>query len=523
MNTKSSQLERSKPCRSFAATVAALAIGAAALALPQQRTLAQTTTTTAPEGEPVITASAKPAHSVDVMVGESRTIDAAWPVKRVSVADPQIADVDAVSPTRIHIRGKAIGITEVALESEKGEVWRARLEVNADTSRLQGQLRKLFPNSSLIVTQVDDVVVVKGTLPRVEDTAQMRQLFDLAKLQYVDMTTVAGLQQVQLQVKIAEVSRTGLRYLSTDWSFSDLTATLAVNNDASATYQPEDPFPTLGRSLPGGTTIFGTGAAGSTVFEYFLSALTENQYLRILAEPTLVARSGQEAWFLAGGEVPIPIAQVGGGNTTEISIEYKEYGVRLRFTPTVLGDGQIELRVAPEVSQLTDVGSVVLLGSRIPALLTRRVETTLELQSGQTFAIAGLLDQKDNASVSKIPVLGELPVLGTLFRSVRYNREDTEMIVLVTASLVEPSSNDLNPPVPGDFHVDPNDWELYVDGQLEGKHTVTITPTQKERMKRLGLDKLQGPGAWASYEETMPGAAAANGQPAVKKKNEKKK
>jgi pilus assembly protein CpaC len=160
------------------------------------------------------------------------------------------------------------------------------------------------------------------------------------------------------------------------------------------------------------------------------------------------------------------------------------------------------------VSQLSDVGALELLGTRIPSLVTRRVETTLELQSGQTFSIAGLLSQKDSASVSKVPGLGDLPVLGTLFRSVRYSREDTEMIVLVTASLVEPTSTELDPAVPGAFHQQPNDWELYIEGRLEGRHSVHIAPVQQERLKKLGLDRLQGPGAWANHDQ-VPNTLAA--------------
>ena len=469
---------------------------------------AQTAPTTE-SSKPVLRDDSRSADTIEVNVGASRTLDAAWPVKRVSVGDAEIADVDAVSPTRIQMRGKSVGVTELTLESEQGDIWQARLLVSADTSRLEGQLRKLF-GSTLEVAQLDDVVVVKGTLPSSHDAAQLRQLLKLAKTEYLDLTSVAGLQQVQLQVKIAEVSRTGLRFLSADFAFTDGLTSLAHNAGASNTYLPDEPAGTLMRSLPGGTTIFGTGVVGDNVFEYFIKALTDNQYLRVLAEPTLVARSGQEAQFLAGGEFPIPIAQIGGGGTTEISIEYKEFGVRLRFTPTVLADGRIELKVNPEVSQLSDVGAVELLGTRIPSVLTRRVDTTLELQSGQTFAIAGLIDQKDSARIQKIPVLGDIPVLGAMFRSVRYQRDDTEMLVLVTASLVEPTSDDLNPPVPGQFHEPPNDWELFFEGRSEGRSTVRLSPAQKERMQRLGLDRLHGPGAWASYDE-MPDSLAGEG------------
>ena len=501
-------MKRNKINGSKLATLSAAAALACGLLCSTTSSLAQATQpddvapATASASQPVLHPSARASERIDVNVGESRTIDAPWQVKRVSVAKPDIADVDATSPTRIVIEGKSVGVTELVLEGEQGQIWRSKLEISADTSRLEGQLRKLFANSSLEVAQMDDVVVVKGTLAKAEDSTQLRQLLTLSKLQYLDLTGVAGLQQVQLQVKVAEVSRTAIRSLSSDWAFGDLTTTFAVNNAASGTFNPATPIGNLTRTLPGGTTIFGTGTIGGTTFEYFLKAMTENQYLRILAEPTLVARSGQEASFLVGGEFPIPIAQLGGGGTTQISIEYKEFGVQLRFTPTVLGNGKIELKLRPEISQLSDVGGVEVLGTRVPSVLSRRVETTLELQTGQTFAIAGLINQVDSSRMAKVPGVGDIPVLGTLFRSVRYSREDTEMVVLVTASLVEPSSTDLNPATPGAFHEIPNDWELYVEGRIEGRTNVRLAPVQKDRLKRLGLDQLQGPGAWASYEGT---------------------
>ena len=484
--------------------------------------------TTAPavaaNGDPILQPASKPTENIDLTVGESRMIDAPWPVKKVAVADPEVADVDASSPTRMQIRGRAIGVTEIALEGEQGQIWRARLAINADTGRLQAQLRKLFPTSALEISQIDDVVVVKGVLARTEDAAQMRQLFQLSKLQYLDLTSVAGLQQVQLQVKVAEVSRTAIRMLGVNAFYGGDRWYGGIQLGSSA-----GPFTQMNVGLPQGSPIPGQPATlsplgvppSATLFagfpnsdlQVFLQALAENQYLRLLAEPTLVARSGQTAHFLAGGEFPLPISQLS-GNETQISIEYKEFGIRLQFTPTVLGDGRIELKVKPEVSELSDVGAVVVLGTRVPSLLTRRVETTLELQSGQTFAIAGLIDQTDSARVSKVPGMGDLPILGPLFRSVRYSREDTEMVVLVTASLVEPTSKDLNPPLPGSFHVEPNDWELYVEGRIEGKSTVRVAPAQRERLKRLGLDQLQGPGAWASYESNggLAGDRAADGK-----------
>jgi pilus assembly protein CpaC len=351
-------------------------------------------------------------------------------------------------------------------------------------------------------------------------------------MDYLDLTGVAGLQQVQLQVKVAEVSRTAIRMLGVNAFYGGNRWFGGLQLGSSA-----GPFIPMNVGLPQGVPVspippgaFQTNSTGviaqpsTTLFagfpgsdlQIFLQALAENQYLRVLAEPTLVARSGQEAQFLVGGEFPIPVAELE-GNTTQIAVEYKEFGVQPRFTPTVLGDGKIELKVRPEISQLSDVGGLQVLGTRVPSILTRRVETTLELQTGQTFAIAGLINQTDSARVSKVPGLGDMPVLGPLFRSVRYSRDDTEMVVLVTASLVEPSSNDLHPPVPGAFHVTPNDWELYIEGRTEGRTTVRLAPTQKERLRKLGLDKLEGPGAWASYD-SMPNSLAAQHASAKAKK-----
>ncbi len=256
--------------------------------------------------EPVVQSAAKAGQIVDIAIGESRFLDAAWPVKKVAVADPSVADVDAVSPTRIQIRGKALGMTDLALEGEQGESWHARIAVSADTTRLQNELRKLFPDSDLDVAQVDQVIVVKGRLAHAEDAAQLRELFKQAKLQYLDLTSVAGLQQVQLQVKIAEVSRTAIRMLGVNAFYGGNQWFGGLQLGSSA-----GPFIPMGVGLPQGVpvspvplTAYQTGTNGilnqpaATLFagfphsdlQVFVQALEENQYLRILAEPTLVAQ-----------------------------------------------------------------------------------------------------------------------------------------------------------------------------------------------------------------------------------------
>jgi pilus assembly protein CpaC len=239
----------------------------------------------------------------------------------------------------------------------------------------------------------------------------------------------------------------------------------------------------------------------SADFAAFVQALAENQYVRLLAEPTLVALSGEEATFLAGGEYPIPVVQGGGGVAdAAISIEYREFGVRLRFRPYVLGDNSIRLIVAPEVSELSQLGAVEIQGFRIPALRIRRSESTLELHSGQSFIMAGLLNNNVDARNSRIPLLGDLPIIGTLFRSVRYERKETELVVLVTVSLVEPMDRVRPGLMPGDQHEEPTDWELYIDGRLEG--TVSpLAPADAQWIRDHGLNRLQGPGAWTTHEQ----------------------
>ena len=462
-------------------------------------------------------------RTVSLFVGQTRIIDAPWPVRRVSVNAPGVADVDVTSPRRVQIQGKAPGIAEVLIWSETGETWQARVEVEADARRLEGQLKKLFPGTALEVAQLGNVVAVRGTLARAEQVAQLHRFFELSKIEYVDATNVAGVQQVQLQVKVAEVSRTALRALGINavYAGKDFFGGIQIGSSSG-------PLNPVNIGIPKGTGLGGSSpfsflndagvASSATLFggfphsdlQVFIEALAENQYLRVMAEPTLVSLSGKEASFLAGGEFPIPIAQLGGSGTTQISIDYKEFGIRLRFTPTVLGDGTINLHVMPEVSQLSDVGAVMVNGTSVPSLLTRRVETTLEMQSGQTFAIAGLISRSDAATADRVPGLGDLPVLGTLFRSVRYTRSDTELLVLVTASLVEPTSTEANPLLPGMLHEVPNDWEFYWEGRTDSKDHPRLAPAQTESLKRLGLNHLCGPSGWATYEKT-PDKVAGDG------------
>ena len=451
-------------------------------------------------------------RNIELYLGASEVIEAPWLVKRMSVTNSKIADVQALTPTQILVLGKALGSTDLLLWSETEQVWKAQLHVVANLEQLKTVLARALPGSDLELIQSQDVVVVSGSLARAEQIPRLKNVMASTKLAYVDATRLAGVQQVQIQVKVAEVSRTALRSLGVNgvMTGNDAFGGLVTGPDSGGPINPinigipagaapvnDVPFTFLSStSVTPVVTLF--GGFPDANLEFFLQALSENQYLRILAEPTLVALSGESANFLAGGEFPIPVVQ-GGSGSTSVTIEYKEFGVRLAFTPTVLGENQIRLRVAPEVSELTNTGAVEIEGFQVPAVFTRRSETTLEMRSGQTFAMAGLLSSTEEARNSKIPLLGDLPILGPLFRSIRYKRDETELVVMVTANLVSPSSTD-NAPLPGSIRVPVDDWDLFLNGNIDGRIPGVPPKAVPDLFRTLKLERLKGPGAWRTYE-----------------------
>jgi pilus assembly protein CpaC len=445
-------------------------------------------------------------------VGHSYLVSAPWNVELVSVGDPEVANVQVVAPDKILLVGKKIGSTDIILWSEnEAASYQARVIIGQDLDSIRRDLSIFLPGSSLELQQNRGVITIAGVLRRAEHAEALHRYLAATGTQYVDLTTVEGLQQVMIQVRVGEASRQAIRSLGINAlkggdDFFGGTTFGANQNGIDVGVTEGTP---IGDNLPFGFNSDTKVGSGVTLFggflnsdlQVFVDALTANRYLRILAEPTLVALSGEEASFLAGGEFPVPIVQGStAGAGTSITVEYKEFGVRLRFRPTVLGDGTIRMFVAPEVSDLSDVGAVNVEGFAIPSLLTRRSETTLEMKSGQTFAMAGLIDRSVSARVERVPGLGRLPVLGPLFRSIRYENGETELVVLVTANLVQPMNNAGPLPVPGVADVAPNDWELFVRGLIEGD-AARLPASRLSWLREQRLDRLRGPGAWATYDE----------------------
>ena len=429
-------------------------------------------------------------------------------VERVVVVDPTVADSRPVSPRQVVLFGKAPGTTSVVFRLENGQSISHRLQVKLDSAALRSKLRQIF-GADLEVEELDGMVALRGQMPSISTGKLVKGFMDSSGMKWVDSTVIAGVQQVQLRVRIAEASRTALRALAMSAVVGGSSAFGGIQSPGGSPFQPVSiaplPFSPIGNGdfrfrgdpVSSATTLFG-GITGSDL-EVYLQALNENRYVRVLAEPNLVAVSGESATFLVGGEFPIPIVQgsvVGGGST--ITIEYKEFGIRLNFRPEVLGDGRLRLEVAPEVSELSQIGAVNQNGFTIPSLVTRRSQTTVELGSGQSFAMAGLLRTLEQATAAKVPVLGDIPVLGTLFRSMRYEQAQTELVVIVTADLVEPVDDGMDRPVPGDLHESPNDWELFMGGEIHGEVAVGHPLA---RLKSLGLAGLKGPGAWRRSDQ----------------------
>jgi pilus assembly protein CpaC len=344
-----------------------------------------------------------------------------------------------------------------------------------------------MPDSDISVQTIGQVAVINGTVGSPDDAAQAEMLVKAALNPGVDVSKsdaalnivpvnrlkVATPLQVTLKVRIAEINRSALKSMGVNLLSSDPTSgfKFGIGQGGDVTTGPNSsPFSIL-NPVTGGTTL---GAAGHLLGLDIAGALdiaANDGVATILAEPNLTALSGETASFLAGGEFPIPVSQSLGA----VTIEYKQYGVGLAFTPVVLADGRISMRVRPEVSQLSDAGAVKLNGFTVPSLTTRRAETTVELGSGQSFMIAGLLQNTASNTIDKAPFLGDIPILGALFRSTKFQRQETELVVIVTPYLVRPVSGQMATPIDG-YRV-PDDGRRDFLGQTFTGKSGVVAPT----------------------------------------------
>ena len=427
----------------------------------------------------------RPSRQLLLSVGEGQMMNLPRSVASVWTSNPDVADVYVNSPRQVNVFGKGFGeATIIATASDGSVVYGASVRVSQNISSVNDALHAAMPESNISVTNVGQMAVMNGTVASPQDAAQAEMLVrtilnpgikegDPVKILPVNRLKVATPLQVTLKVRIAEVDRSLLKKIGVNLFASDPTSGfkfgLAQGDPASnsGNTSPFNVFPLA----TGGTTL---GIAGKLLGLDLSAAidLAKNDGLAtMLAEPNLTALSGETASFLAGGEFPIPISQ---GNNA-ISIEYKQYGVGLAFTPIVLADGRISMRVRPEVSELSDAGSVKLNGFVVPSLTTRRAETTVELGSGQSFMIAGLLENKNRNNITKAPFLGDLPILGMLFRSTSYQRDETELVVIVTPYLVRPVSHQLV--TPADGYRAPSDSQFDLEGQTFTGKTGARAPT----------------------------------------------
>jgi pilus assembly protein CpaC len=387
--------------------------------------------------------------AVNVLVGQSRVINFDRPVGRFSVSNPDIAEAVLVTPDQVLVNGKAFGqVNFIAWEQSGGGYLVFDVYVRANLSLIDSQIRALFPKDDIRLSQANGSVVLSGSVASSATAAQAQAVVEAAGFKTVNMlaTPVKAASQVQLQVRVAEVSRSRMRELSLSPAYQSRPGVGGYMNSGGG------PF-TMNRVSEG--SIF--GSVGSTLNLFvmggnlftFIRAMKQQGALRELAEPNLVAMDGQQASFLAGGEFPVPIVQGGGGGQNTVSIVFKEYGVRLNFKPTIIDEDHIRLELEPEVSTIDFANGVKFDGFLIPALKTRRAKTGIELRDGQSFALAGLLDNNETRSLSKIPVLGDIPVLGSLFKSTSYQKNETELMFLVTAQLVKPVNPDDIPQMRG--------------------------------------------------------------------------
>jgi pilus assembly protein CpaC len=445
-------------------------------------------------------------HSLDLELGKSVFVRTDFTVKRVSVGSPKTLEVVVLSPKEIQLVPQQKGTTNLILWSTKGDP-AAVIDVSIGNSftEIERKLRSILGSDDIHVESVGEAIVLRGSVGgpiHVERASAIARSFfaEDGENKVVNTLEVGGNQQVMIEVIIAEMQRSLGRRFATNWSaavrtgsrlltFDSLLGGLTSISERTVTLSPAS----VATEFNFGDRIDLVGTfinEDDFLFNTFIEAATERGLAKVLAKPTLLARSGQSASFLAGGEVPIPVAQ--GGAFGSITIEFKQFGVGVEFAPTVLGEDRIHLEVSPEVSEPDFTIGVSTGGVFTPGFLTRRASTSVELADGQSFAIAGLLSERVRQTLEKVPLLGEIPVLGALFRSQAFQREETELVLIVTPRLVTPLTGELE--LPTDSFVEPDAWEFFLLGAMEKQRRGASGGDQEETAEETAT--LMGPAGY---------------------------
>lgn len=462
-----------KICRMLAAVALSLwVISAAATTLSLQQDAAPAGQAAPEQATPPAPAAASTAQAPEpqgpaplrVMVGKSLLINTTERLKRVSVTDPAVADALVVTPTQILVHGRAPGEVSLLIWDELERSRSFDLRVDVDVSAATEEVKRVFPDEQITVTPSRSAIVLSGHVSTEDVATKAGMIAQAYSRNVVNVLTFGpvGAQEVLLEVKFAEVDRSALDQFGINLFSTGAGNTLGrittgqfgqtqLGTITDSIGRPASPAPNIPTPTTGASTVpFTSNTTVGDLLNVFLfrpdihlgavvRALQNKNLLQILAEPNLIAVNGKEASFLAGGEFPFPIVQPGQGFTA-VTISFKEFGVKLKFTPLITPNGNIHLKVVPEVSTLDFANALTISGFTVPALSTRRAETEFELTDGQSFVIAGLMDNRVTNIINKVPGLGDIPVLGNLFKSKSFQKSNAELMVLCTARRVSPSS-----------------------------------------------------------------------------------
>jgi len=396
---------------------------------------------------------------VDVLVGQTRVLDFDEEFDRVSISDPKIAEAVPISFRQVLVNGLTFGQVNLVAwsKSKPSRMLVFDIYVQANISLIDNQIKVLFPKENIQLSQANNSVVLSGSVTRPELADQAQKIIEAAGMKVTNLlkSPVIDALQVQLQIRVAEVNRSILREVSTAYGVGNSVVPAYINSggpaqvDANSGIDIVNNFQRAGILATSAVNILLGNPNGDAGVLGFVRALHTRGAIRQLAEPNLIAMNGQKASFLAGGEFPIPLVQNVSGGQSSVTIFFKEFGVRLSFTPTIIDENHIRLELEPEVSTPDFSLGIRLQGFVIPGLITRKAKTSLELRDGQSFALAGLIDNREQVNLSKVPLLADIPIIGELFKSRSFQRNETELLFLATVKMVEPLNPDQLPRLPG--------------------------------------------------------------------------